>query len=338
MAVALPPSLPAPAFDGNVQQEADIAETCEYEAGEDRRAPITRTVPNIVRWSWALNQAQFDDYVDWFEADLQAGTLAIDLPTAEQGGRHSTTTVEALLLAPPIETQLAPDVWRVEAQAVTGVTFGPTADVWDADYVQGLGVVSGGGRTFSESIDDEQTWTRSVATIQPGQKVYWRVTLSSTGDTDHFDQFHGIRGAAENVSTNLVSGSTCVIRTQGNVPGSDWIAYVGSTGAVVNPGGGSDWGNGQLDSDDDVLWLAFENSASGASGKLWVGRESVGAWLRAGADPASGAQPAIGSIPSGVWHAFCGIDNDDGDNTAVLGRSPPAWAGASLAGFTQLGV
>jgi len=127
MAVALPPSLPAPAFDGNVQQEADIAETCEYEAGEDRRAPITRTVPNIVRWSWALNQAQFDDYVDWFEADLQAGTLAIDLPTAEQGGRHSTTTVEALLLAPPIETQLAPDVWRVEAQAVTGVTLNAAA-------------------------------------------------------------------------------------------------------------------------------------------------------------------------------------------------------------------
>jgi hypothetical protein len=123
MAVALPASLPAPAFDGNAQQEVDIAETCEYEAGEDRRAPITRTVPNIVRWSWALNQAQFDDYVDWFEADLQAGTLAMNLPTAEQGGRHSTTTVEALLLAPPIETQLAPDVWRVEAQAVTGVTI-----------------------------------------------------------------------------------------------------------------------------------------------------------------------------------------------------------------------
>jgi len=204
----------------------------------------------------------------------------------------------------------------------------PVSMQWDSEYVEGPGGISNGGRTFSEGSDDTQTWTRSIGVIPAGQLAYWELQCNSVGDTDHTDQFLGIRGPAESVSTGLTLGATVVFRTQGANPGQAWLNYRGSTGATLAI---ATWGNGQVDSDDDRYYFAFDS----AQGKLWFGRNSVGGWLAAG-DPAADLNPIVTGIPAGPWHIFVGVDNDDGDNTCVLHTTPDSWLGTAPDGFTYV--
>ena len=120
MPIALPTTTPRALLQGHAQQEADIGETCEFESGEPRRAPLYRSVPNVVTLSWSLTQAQFDDWHDWFEGAMQAGHQTFNAVIAEQGSA-STVTVEAMFLAPPEYTALPGGRWMVAAQCVAGV-------------------------------------------------------------------------------------------------------------------------------------------------------------------------------------------------------------------------
>lgn len=177
MAIPMPASMPCTLIEGHVQQEADIAETCEFEAGEARRAPIFTTVPNLVQVAWRFeSQAAFDDYVDWFEDDLQAGALPFELPIAEQGGTGAIV-VDALFIAPPRERRLPGGRWRVEAGCVTGVALGGTvAAVWDADTGFTL---SSGNRVASVAAAASQHVRTTVA--RTTGKRYVEIVLGLDG-------------------------------------------------------------------------------------------------------------------------------------------------------------
>lgn len=153
MGIALPTSTPCALVAGHAHQEADIAETCEFESGEARRAPIYRSVPNLVNLRWpSMTQAQFDNLMDWFELDLLAGSLPADIPVAEQGSA-AAVVVEAMFLAPPQCRAQSGGRWLVSASVVTDVPFnGSALGCFTEVFAAGLApysVVSGSAAPFS---------------------------------------------------------------------------------------------------------------------------------------------------------------------------------------------
>ena len=119
MPISLPAGLSKPLVDF-AAQEADMGETCEFEAGEDRRSPISTTVPSSVEVRWHMTQAQFDLFDAWFEDDLFAGSLTFDLPVPIQGGTL-TELQEAMFLEPSECTYVHKDNWEVSAKCVVGL-------------------------------------------------------------------------------------------------------------------------------------------------------------------------------------------------------------------------
>lgn len=166
MGVALPVSIPRPMVENHVQQEAEIAEPCEFEAGEPRLAPIYRTVPTTVMLRWRLTQAQFDDFWDWFENDLFAGSLPMDVSIAEQGSADAVT-VEAMALSTPDETQLPGGRWLVDLPVVTGVPFddgiAPAGPCIDETFGTGLAAYSAASGT-----DEAFSVSSGVLSIEQG--------------------------------------------------------------------------------------------------------------------------------------------------------------------------
>lgn len=213
------------------------------------------------------------------------------------------------------------EVFSTEADGEALVT-------WDPSYVTGPYVFSNGNLTLTETSDVDQMWTRATRSVSTG-KYYWQIVISSTGDTDHCDQFIGIRRSDTPAATNVVLGNTCLVRTQGNVPGSAWLAYVGSSGATLT----TSFYTG-LDVDNAVMQFAFDATL----GRLWVGIIGTGTgWFGSGADPATNTNPVIYDIPAGDWFPFIGVDNDDGDNTSTARFSTADWSIAAPSGFISVG-
>ena len=152
MPISLPAGLSKPLVDF-AAQEADKGETCEFEAGEDRRAPISTTAPTSVEVRWHMTQDQFDLFDVWFEELLLAGSLSFNLPAPIQGGTL-TELQEAMFLEPPECTYVHKDNWEVSAKCVVGIA--------------GLGGVGGeeGGDFWSVTdINPAGTWTGATSAI-----------------------------------------------------------------------------------------------------------------------------------------------------------------------------
>jgi hypothetical protein len=169
MPVAMPSSIPRALAQGHSQQEADIAESCEYEAGEPRRAPIYTTVPNVVELRWRLTQAQMTDFHNWYEADLNAAHLTFNVPIAEQGSA-GVVTVEAMFLAPPTYTAQEGGRWLVAARVITGVpleSFGQAAAGLSVGWANPLRATDGTA-TYAHANSGTNRWGPVTGQINAG--------------------------------------------------------------------------------------------------------------------------------------------------------------------------
>jgi hypothetical protein len=73
-------------LDGHAFADEGIAEDVPFEQGEDRSRQRWTFNPQLVTVSTRFTQAEFDRFVEWFETDLQAGSLRFDARVAAQGG------------------------------------------------------------------------------------------------------------------------------------------------------------------------------------------------------------------------------------------------------------
>lgn len=83
--VVIPASIP-PALSRVRLQWSDPALTVPKDQGETRRLPRFPGVPQQAFVQWYLNQDQFDDFWDWFEDTLVAGSRRFDFQLERQGG------------------------------------------------------------------------------------------------------------------------------------------------------------------------------------------------------------------------------------------------------------
>lgn len=327
-----PATLPAP--------QALPTQAAERRRLSEVRGPLSAR--NVQRDYAATQQLQFTFtateaaiYKAWRDIDLQLGGAWFNatwpLP------RGTAAAVRRLLPGTERRTYLGGGIWRVQVACAVrgrGLPVVGASATWDEGYVDGPGVVSGDGLTFSETHDTAQTWTRANVSVSSG-KWYWELAVSrpTGGVIANADQFLGVRGSAEPSATGLTAGATCVMRTQGATGGASLALYVGSTGASMH----GLFANGILNlGASDRVGIAFDAT----TGKLWFRSLGYGfgsaKWLTGVADPAAGADAHITGVPAGAWHPFCGIDNDDGDNVCTLHTAESAWLMAGPVGFATL--
>jgi hypothetical protein len=125
-----PASLPRPLADPHEFEPVDIAASRPRDAGEMRREPLYRSVPQRLAVTWPrLTQPQFDTFVAWFEDELLAGARRFDVQVAAQGGSGPTWWT-ALFLRQGDDMVYAVDVlpgtrYRVAAKLLLlGTPFG----------------------------------------------------------------------------------------------------------------------------------------------------------------------------------------------------------------------
>lgn len=69
-----------------VFEPVDIAKGKPMDAGEQRRRPRFRSVPQVATVTWRFDQTAFDIFWDWYERELRAGEREFDLELERQGG------------------------------------------------------------------------------------------------------------------------------------------------------------------------------------------------------------------------------------------------------------
>lgn len=147
----IPASLPLPLVNGgNEFNPIDIAARRERDAGEYRREPIYRSVPQRYSLAWLFEQTEFDIFCGWFEDQLLAGRRKFDLQVAKQGdGQYVWWTALFLGSDPPWTAEPIPAsgriVYRVNA---TLLLFGQPFDVREPPGIQASGEDSDEGGAY----------------------------------------------------------------------------------------------------------------------------------------------------------------------------------------------
>lgn len=330
-----PTTLPAPqALPTQAAERRRLSEL----RGPLRARAAQRDYAATQQLQFTFTAAEAAVYKAWRDGDLQLGGAWFNATNWPLPG-GAVQAVRRFLPDTERRTYLGAGIWRVQVACAVrgrGLPVIGAAAVWDESYLSGPGVISEDGRTFSETSDVAQTWTRSTVSVSSG-RWYWELAVSrpSGGGIVNADQFLGVRGTAEAVGTGAVDGATCVMRTQGPSGGESLALYVGSTGATVLGTFASGVTNLGL---DDRVGVAFDAT----NGKLWFRSAGygfgAGKWLSLSADPAASTDAHISGVPAGAWHPFVAVDNDNGDNVCTLHAAAGAWQMSVPAGYAALPV
>jgi hypothetical protein len=91
-----PEGLPAALVAGHGFEPLPNARRRERDQGESRMRPRYRSVPEMCAASWLFNQEEFDQFHDWFEDTLLAGSLDFDVRVQHRGTQFGTTWYTAI--------------------------------------------------------------------------------------------------------------------------------------------------------------------------------------------------------------------------------------------------
>jgi hypothetical protein len=301
MPVSLPAILKLPLLDFSAE-EADIGEECEYESGESRRAPIYRSVPTAVQVKWAMNQAEFDAFHDWFEDDLLAGSLTFNLPVMQQGG-VVTALEEAMFLDTPDCTLIhssSGGSWELSAPCVIGATIPVPAGAFGFNPAL-LGLrwaLSNGNLTGSINADDADASQGNIRSVVGRTTPFYfefLFTVNATGATGRQIMVGACNDACDK-NTKLGYAD----------PEENSISY-DNFGNVILSGGFVNslpaWSE-----PSDVIGMAYIP----ASGKVWFSKNGV-----FDGDPAAGTDEAA-TGPTGTIYAAVGLDSVNNSGSAVV--------------------
>jgi hypothetical protein len=145
-----PPALPAALVAGHGFQPVPNARQRERDQGEVRLRPRYRSSPEVCSASWLFDQDQFDAFHDWFEDELQAGSLDFDVRVQHRGTEYGTTWYTAVFLQDYAAEVLHPMLYRVTAPLLLRTLIGP---VRTAPSIQALGRLAfSGGAAFGAYV------------------------------------------------------------------------------------------------------------------------------------------------------------------------------------------
>lgn len=137
-----PPALPAALVQGHGFQPGPNATPRERDQGERRMRPRYRSAPDLCSASWLFTQEEFDEFHDWFEDVLLAGSLDFDVRVQHRGTEYGTTWYTAVFAQDYVAEVLHTLLYRVTAPLVLRELIGP---VRVPPTVQALGRVAFGG-------------------------------------------------------------------------------------------------------------------------------------------------------------------------------------------------